>query len=464
MAVRIRPIVRKLTPDQHRDLLLQASLRSLRSRPFRPGEVVQRQMAEFLKKSVLPDLVLKGRKQEERGATALECLAQVLGHGLAGHVVADTRNTSVARLRIQVWDDLIAAGLVRMQKGSEQSQMVTRYYPTQRLFQLRELWELGLFTDTSERGLVVVKGEPSVRKFIRDSSRRDENGRPIPEAVKSRLNWLKLMEDRMEAINRENLSHSWRAYTTDLGVDGNPVVTSFQPNVCLRIQHSQRFYRYMRLYTWGPGSGQNLSKRMRVSMEIDGQEVVELDFSCHHLRMLYHLRNRNPKGDLYRCRQIFPGVRNAEDRALLRRVVKQATNAVLNTSSKGSAVQAISGIIRRAGGRVRELIKAEGSGPRDLLGRIEAIHPQLLRWFYVDQADVLQTTDGKLMLRIMEEVTRSGRPALAIHDSLVVREQDEEFVREVMERNYCWLLFTRFRPVICASRGDGGEISAESGR
>ena len=46
------------------------------------------------------------------------------------------------------------------------------------------------------------------------------------------------------------------------------------------------------------------------------------------------------------------------------------------------------------------------------------------------------TTDGMIMLHILTAFAEAGRPALGIHDSLVVRQSDREFARGTMREVY----------------------------
>ena len=56
------------------------------------------------------------------------------------------------------------------------------------------------------------------------------------------------------------------------------------------------------------------------------------------------------------------------------------------------------------------------------------------------------TIESQIMLEILERVTATDRPALGIHDSVLCRQQDEEFVKEMMASVY--KAHTGFDPVI----------------
>ena len=427
---------KRVTAPEHRWILGRADLRPLESRRFREDHEPTEDMATFLRCVVLPQVEFTGYKVQQQRETAVVCLSQLVAHGVQERVIADTRNTGTSgvRARVRVWDSLIRAGFVRYQLGSEQAEKVTRYYPSRRLFRLRDLWELGFFMDPTDNplGLVSVKDNPrSIADLVTERAQGGD-----PRAIQNGLAYFRALEDQIEAINRENLRHSWRAWTRDVSVDGAVRVTSYQPNVCIRQVHSRELWRCARLYTWGPVSAQGLSKLARASMEVDGERVVELDFSCNHVRMLYHSRGLDPKGDLYRPHEVFPHM-DESDHDEARAFVKKATNIALNTDDPLSAAQALQKELNESSAALRRLVgEVEGIGARGVLERVERAHPDLEDLLFTGEAENLMTVEGKIMLAILSDITATQRPALGIHDSVVVRARDADFARHVMREVY----------------------------
>jgi hypothetical protein len=101
------------------------------------------------------------------------------------------------------------------------------------------------------------------------------------------------VEDDIEFINRTNTGHAWQAYK-ELP-DGRR--RHFQPNIILKQLHSKKLFRYARLYTWDAASAQNLPKRERQLIRIDGEPATELDYAGLHIRMLHHLNGHDPPHD-----------------------------------------------------------------------------------------------------------------------------------------------------------------------
>jgi hypothetical protein len=116
-------------------------------------------------------------------------------------------------------------------------------------------------------------------------------------------------------------------------------------------------------------------------MRIDGEPVVELDFSCHHIRMLYHFLGLDPRGDLYRPARIFPKFWRSATvtpslKAKVRKFIKKATAITLNNASRQQALDAVFGLLKKCPRDVKDVVYGlENSNPDDVLTRIEQAHP-----------------------------------------------------------------------------------------
>lgn len=75
----------------------------------------------------------------------------------------------------------------------------------------------------------------------------------------------------------------------------------------------------------------------RAKIEINGDPVVELDFSVYHPTLLYlKYASKLPEGDVY-VLPVLRGAKSEVDRAELRTVVKKAFLVFLNASTRKSA-------------------------------------------------------------------------------------------------------------------------------
>jgi len=437
-------------------------LRELPSSPYKERELPPR-FAAFVAEALLPRLALRGYKLDRKERVATQAIHNLYLAGASG-AVADGRGTQRAevRERAKIWEAIVAAGLARACVGSEETRRVTRYRATPELLELFEGWELCDLLDLDlKRNTTLNTPTRHALVYLHTGTKDLATGKPLPKDQQRQplplpddpdlRRYYAEMEDRIEQINRGNLGHTWQAFATDPETGRRYV---YQPNVCLRRIHVGALGRAARLYTWGGClSGQNMPKAERRAMLIDGQPAAELDFGGLHTRMLYHFAGLDPAGDVYRPEHVLPRyypTAPAEERAVLRGFVKEATNTLWNVASRAAANSSVGKALaehEQSELLHRVLYDVEGTNPVDLVARIMAAHPNLAHRFFKEIGTDLMTIDGAIMLRILERMLKANCPALAIHDSLVCRVADVEFARQTMEAVY--RLWVRgFVPVI----------------
>lgn len=473
-----RSNARRLAGPRARD---NYHLRELPSHVFDEHKLTP-EFRQFVHEEVLPRIILKGYKRDRQRELVTHAVHNLVTTGLVGACVSDTRDTHTpgVKLRVKVWDAVIAAGLARHCLGSEAAVQVTRYRATDKLLALREQWELRLLLDLhlarntemrepSPQALIYLhsgKVDPATGRILPEDQQKQPvsladyiarhaqlgpDGKPDPRAIKNGLDYFRKVEDIIERINRSNLEHSWQAFTTDHET-GNKYV--FQPNPCLRQIHVGELFRAVRLYSWSVLSGQNLAKGVRQSMLIDGEPVAEFDFSGLATRMLYHLAGLDPKGDVYQPEKVLPkfhALANASKakKAIARDFVKQATNIFWNVSTRAKAHSSVGKLLvehEQSEFLGKVLSTVEGIDPTDVVARIMKAHPGLRDQFFTATGLELMTLDGKIMLHILMAFAAAGKPALGIHDAIVCKESDAEFTRQTMAEVYA--KFMGFEPAI----------------
>ncbi len=158
--------------------------------------------------------VIKGYKRDEKTDAAIQIVSNLLLAGQRCRTVADSRDHHQpgVRLRLPIWDAVVAAGYARSCVGSELSSKVTRYYATGRLLDLFAKWELqdtinlhfdrGSIMDPSEYSLVVIRPSTSERDEetgdILTKAQRRSQPKPIP---REHADWIDAAEDRLDFIN-----------------------------------------------------------------------------------------------------------------------------------------------------------------------------------------------------------------------------------------------------------------------
>lgn len=419
---------------------------------------------EFITVRILPAIKLGGRNLANKREVALSCLHNLVLSGQRGHCIADSRSTADAavRQRVNLWDAIVQAGFATKCTGSADSQRRTRYRITRKLSKLFDGWELQQLLDVSLArnsqmseptvfALVVTKGgkhDPRTGQLLPVG--KQGQALPMPTAPPGIVNYVEWTEDRIEAVNLANLSHTWKAFRYSRRTGRRHV---YHPNPVLRQVYSRKHGRGGRLYGFSPLNAQGLRKTRRRRLLIDDEPVAELDFSGFAPRFLYHLLRLDPKGDVYRPQKIAPkfykSKPSAADKDAFRGFVKRATNILLNVTDMTTAEQAVRALVRKH--KRHDLLcnviyQTERTDPAGIVKRIVAAHPKLKRYFFADIGVRVQAIDGEIMLRILQRLTKSGRPALGIHDSVVCRVSDVRFTIKTMRDVYRTCV--EFDPVI----------------
>jgi len=430
--------------------------RELASRMYAEHEIPP-DFNAFAEDRIVPALELKGYKLDEKRRLAVQAAYNLVNTGLMGATVADARDWAVqgAKQRAEIWDALIAAGFAQDCRGSEAAKMVTRYRATAELLELRKNWEMRTLFDLHlHRNSELAEPTRQALVYLHSGTVCRFTGQMLPEEEQRQLialNGTQYVhpagithhENLVEQINQSNLQHTWRATHVD-PITGRSA--AFEPNPGIRQVHAGKMWRATRYYSWGMVSGQNLPRAIRQTMLIDGEPAAELDYAGMATRMLY--RKFPTDRDVYKPEKILPryhGYANATDKgkAQARELVKAATNICWNVSSRGAANSAIAGYMATHpdGKFLRKLLyDVERSSPADLIGRIMAAHTRLSRYFFSQVGTDLMTKDGTVMMHLLVAFIDAGKPALAIHDSVVCRASDVAFAEEQMGEAYRYVV------------------------
>jgi len=187
-----------------------------------------------------------------------------------------------------------------------------------------------------------------------------------------------------------------------------------------------------RFYNRGLLSYMGLPKELRKFISIDGEPVVELDYSGLHLRMAHHLKGRNYREDPYEF---------CDGDKVLRKAYKLAALILLNSGSRDSAVKAI----RKA--YIEEHIPLlRDQEINHLIDRLIREHAFIEEFFLSDIGISFQAIDSQIMDGILAHFTRKDIPVLPIHDSCVIARKHENELWEVMSEEYRKVI--GFEPVI----------------
>jgi len=161
---------------------------------------------------------------------------------------------------------------------------------------------------------------------------------------------------------------------------------------------------------------QNLVNRripLRTSTLIDGEAIVEPDFSCNHLRMASYIVGEELPADPYSDIAKETGL----SRGKIKTVITKCFGAVTLGRSKGK-------LIRDASLDKRSPMSANDF--RAILSSVEHNYPWVTKdeLFFNDVGTRMQWLEGEIALKMLQWATEEQIPLLAVHDAFAVRDID----------------------------------------
>ena len=174
------------------------------------------------------------------------------------------------------------------------------------------------------------------------------------------------------------------------------------------------FNRGGRAYGWW----QQLSKELRSQILLDGEAVVEPDFSQLHATMLYALRELPVPGDAY----IIPGYG--------RDTIKIAFNVIINARTTQAAIGAVQKELKNAS------LQHDKRYASQIVRAVKDAHPEIKEDFGSDKGVMLMRKDSDIIVRAMLVLVDEKIPFLPVHDSIVCRRNDKNRVMQVMKDSF----------------------------
>ena len=256
---------------------------------------------------------------------------------------------------------------------------------------------------------------------------KDAEGNVVPFKLTPKL---KRMTDMMITYNK--------TFENRVSLDGNTLEVFFFKVFNGSFNQGGRSYE---------STVQQFSQEIRSKMIIDGQKVVELDFSAHHPRILYSQDCVNldyeygPDFDPYAIS--FPRFSKETNRKL----AKELLMIVLNTEGFEYARGAFNKKIFEDRKRMENgepskygfkgLEDIEDAVPcRDLVHALLDHNEPLSFHFFKSNSLKLQNIDSKISDAIIDTFNQKDEVVVCVHDSYVVAEKNEEFLKQTMLKAY----------------------------
>jgi len=160
------------------------------------------------------------------------------------------------------------------------------------------------------------------------------------------------------------------------------------------------------------GWWQQVPKKIRPNMLIDGEPTIEHDYPQLHPNMLYAKVGARLDGDAYAV-DGWP-----------RDLVKRAFNILVNAENHNSALRAIALAIGGKGAYAKAA---------SLIEAIKLRHPDISNGFHSDAGIRLQRRDADMAERIMCRLGSHGIVVLPIHDSFITAARHDSALKEAMD-------------------------------
>ena len=346
---------------------------------------------------------------------------------------------NISDLTILVVKRLKKDHFIYLRKGNTIFPKISRMWPTGRLI---ELFQKASFS------ILDIGLAPNTNTIVL----RDKDPKYIPKNEKDKIPQIDIeyeFTSATEAMREVLMDYNDKLYKTHIDVANltKPYIERKKGKKQKRpskIQINQHNKFVRRIFNDGSfdrggrfygGFWQQIGKEHRSHIQIDGQRVIEIDFSGWHIQLLYARKNINyftkygTNADPYDIH-----VPELNDPEYKRWLVKTVILIAVNARSEKSAFRAIQhtdtpeDLIRPTG------LKLSNDLLTSMLDKLKAKHSEIAEFFCSGAGIELQNVDGKITEKLIKSFTASNIPILTVHDSYLVPEQyNHDLFTEMLE-------------------------------
>jgi hypothetical protein len=187
----------------------------------------------------------------------------------------------------------------------------------------------------------------------------------------------------------------------------------------------EKFSWYGLLHTSGYRHLQGYSEDEREEITIDGDPVVELDYSALHPNLLYTEEGIQYSGDPYSV---------INERKEVRPFLKHILLAMLNAKDMTTAEKAANYWLYRHHFE-REQLKSIGiKKARPFIEKLIEVHQPIAHHFCSSKSTGLRimNKDARIALDVVSHFIKQNKPIIPIHDSFIVQHQYRDEVKRAM--------------------------------
>jgi hypothetical protein len=310
-----------------------------------------------------------------------------------------TRYNKAGESTIKLIHKLDDEGLIKLRKGyrTKKQSRQSRIWPTEKLLEYFPRLPNGVIYDPVE----VVQ-------------LRDNKGRLKDYKETAQTRRIRAILTRANEVNNA----------------ANIVYCGYTLHPSLIAIFKRKFTLYGRLHTKGHRHYQGLSSRERKEILINGDSVVELDFSGLHPHLLYAMEGIQLNGDPYNITDQRSGV--------VRTFLKHILLCMLNAKDERKAEQAANYWLYKNYSKSLILKNCGIASASPLMTKFREAHKPIEHHFCngKDTGLKIMNLDSRIALDIVDHFAEQKIPILAIHDSFIVQKKYKEELRQVMESTY----------------------------
>lgn len=299
---------------------------------------------------------------------------------------------------ITIINNLHKQGYLGMKKGYQTAKesRYTRIWPTEKLLQYFRELPHGVHYEPVN--LVELKDENGNLTYYKDTAKTRQ---------------IKTILERANKINK----------------DADIRYRKDNLNASLVAVFTRKFTLYGRLHTRGYRHYQGFAEDERAEIPINGEPVIELDYSGLHPHLLYAKEGIQFSGDPYSI---------VDDRPAARPFLKQILLRMLNAKDETAAERA-SNFWLYHNHSERESLKEIGiTRARPVIEVFRQAHKKIDHYFCNGSETGLRVMnkDAQIALDVVNHFSKQGIPILGIHDSFIVQERHRDELHRIMKTVY----------------------------
>jgi len=318
---------------------------------------------------------------------------------------------------IGIIDDLLSLEYVELYRGFRgDKNRMSRIKATDKLINKILDPEYGIYSIITKDGCIAIVGSQGERKsiYLKDEKDNSLDFKDTKFTKKMKMNLVKINRKIASArIALEIKDSQFKSLIKEINTKKDPQKRqiNFTSTHLYRVFNNGSWKQGGRFYG---GWWQGIPSQYRKYITINHKPTEELDYSGHHIRMLYANDNLDPPEEAYDVKGF-----DREDQ-------KTAMLIMLNANDETKAAKAIA----------KEGIK----NAKSLIKALKKRHDPIKRHFLKGVGLKLMNQDSKVAEKVMLQMLKLGHVVLPVHDSFIVRNSAshelETIMKEVFEEEF----------------------------